>query len=242
MKCIYSISSLSIEGNFHYDIMVQRSEKYRYMGYKNNNKVDMRIPALDMQINQLKYEHPHLSLGQCEVIQTARFFYYHIIDYKKFMIHSSVVVVDGRAYLFCAPSGIGKSTHVEQWIKYFGDRAYIYNDDRSVIGMENGKIYVWGTPWSKYSSFNSNTKVQLQGICVLKQSMDNSIKLLDQQTAVSSIASQYPRPEGSNKHNKILKLLSSLLGNINVWELKCNVSIDAAIVAYRAMHDNKIIN
>lgn len=72
--------------------------------------------------------------------------------------------------------------------------------------------------------------------------MDNSIKLLDQQTAVSSIASKYPRPEGSNKHNKILKLLSSLLGNINVWELKCNVSIDAAIVAYRAMHDNKIIN
>ena len=49
------------------------------------------------------------------------------------MLHSSAVVADGKAYLFTADSGTGKSTHTQLWPRMFGDRAYILNDDKPAL-------------------------------------------------------------------------------------------------------------
>ena len=35
--------------------------------------------------------------------------------YDTFLCHGSAVAVDGRGYLFAAPSGTGKSTHAQLW-------------------------------------------------------------------------------------------------------------------------------
>ena len=43
-------------------------------------------------------------------------------DYDALVVHAAVIEHDGRAYAFAAPSGTGKTTHVQQYLARFGDK------------------------------------------------------------------------------------------------------------------------
>jgi hypothetical protein len=151
------------------------------------------------------------------------------------MLHSSCVVVDGKAYLFTAPSGTGKSTHTELWLKQFGERAYILNDDKPALRMENGIWYAFGTPWSGKYDISRNERVPVAGIAVLSRSVENSIVRYSGFPAITAILDQMIRPAGEEYRTKILEILDGLMTDIPVWKLNCNMNPDAALVAYRAM-------
>ena len=63
-------------------------------------------------------------------------------------MHASVVVNAGKAFLWLAKSGTGKSTHSQLWLDHVpGSR--LLNDDNPVVRvMEDGHTEVFGTPWS----------------------------------------------------------------------------------------------
>ena len=63
------------------------------------------------------------------------------------LFHSCAVAVDGKAYLFTAPSGTGKSTHASLWKEILGERVRIINGDKPLIRVTPGLITVYGTPW-----------------------------------------------------------------------------------------------
>ncbi len=62
-----------------------------------------------------------------------------------FPIHSSAVVRDGRAALFVAPDGGGKSTVA----RLAGDGAAILSDDRNILRRHPDGLRVHGTPWGR---------------------------------------------------------------------------------------------
>ena len=93
-------------------------------------------------------KYPYLSLDSCEYMCTGSMFYSQLLRHNGIMLHSSCVVVDDGAYLFTARSGTGKSTHTNLWLEKFGDRAYILNDDKPALRLENGTWFAYGTPWS----------------------------------------------------------------------------------------------
>lgn len=68
-------------------------------------------------------KNPHLSLENCEYLSTGGSFYRQLAMFDGMMLHASGVVVDGKAYLFSASCGTGKSTHVRLGLKLFGERA-----------------------------------------------------------------------------------------------------------------------
>ena len=49
------------------------------------------------------------------------------------LCHGSTVAADGKAYLFTARCGTGKSTHTRLWREVFGDRAVMVNDDKPFL-------------------------------------------------------------------------------------------------------------
>ena len=84
----------------------------------------------------LEHHYNHMLSGEeayweSEYYCSAYRFYTQLVDFSGLMLHSSAVIMDGRAYLFSAPSGTGKSTHTQLWLDVFGDRATILNDDHS---------------------------------------------------------------------------------------------------------------
>ena len=182
---------------------------------------------------------PHLSIDDCEYICTGGSFYTNLIKYDGIMLHSSCVVVDGRAYLFTAPSGTGKSTHTNLWLKKFGSRAYILNDDKPALRLENGTWYAYGTPWSGKYDISRNERVPVAGIAVVNRGQNNAIVPFTGFAAITAVLDQMIRPMGEGYRAQILETLDKLLSNVPVWKLTCNMDDDAATVAYEAMSAGK---
>ncbi len=184
---------------------------------------------------QLQAEAPYLSDSDCEYLVTGASFYRQLLKFDGMMLHSSAVVLDGKAYLFSAPCGTGKSTHTQLWRKVFGDRAVILNDDKPALRLENGIWYAWGTPWSGKTDQNVDMKVPLAGIAMLERGEKNEIEPFSGPEAIFSILTQTPRTQNIQFRALLLKLLDKLLSQVPVWKLKCNMEPEAAMVSYTAM-------
>lgn len=227
----YKICGLGLECDFRYETMIKRSEKY----LSPVEAADIIIPYNPAAMEAYSKSAPLLNEDDLELMCTAGKFYIDLLKFDGFMLHSSAVEVDGRAYLFSAPSGTGKSTHTEQWLKLFGEKAQIINDDKPAIRIENGKIYAYGTPWSGKSDLNVNNGFPIGGICILERSETNFIEPLDESTAIFSILNQTIRPYDPQNMGMLLDLLDKVIKAVPVWRMGCNISTEAAKMAYEAM-------
>lgn len=201
-----------------------------YLCEKAEPQIIIKSDWEDLQIRQ-----PHLSKDDSEYISTGGCFYRKLLGYSGFMLHSSAVVVDGRAYLFSAASGTGKSTHTQLWLKQFGDRAYMLNDDKPALRMEDGKWFAYGTPWSGKYDYSTNARVPVAGICFLKRGSENVIQPFGGSAAVFAFLEQTLRPAGMQVRMEIMSLLEKLMESVPIWQLECNMEPEAALVSYRAM-------
>lgn len=90
-------------------------------------------------------------------------------------MHASVVVHEGQARLFLGHSGTGKSTHARQWLAQY-HTAYLLNDDNPILRLdEQGKLWVYGSPWSGKTPCYRNERVPVAAIVQLEQAPENSI-------------------------------------------------------------------
>ena len=94
------------------------------------------------QAGELSY-----SRGYCESLCLYRKICCRLARYDAFLMHSAVIAVDGRAYVFTAPSGTGKTTHIRLWLELFGNRAQVINGDKPVFRFMDDVLYACGTPW-----------------------------------------------------------------------------------------------
>ena len=90
-----------------------------------------------------------------------------VVEAGGFIMHSSFIEWEGKAILFTAPSGTGKSTQAELWKNLRG--ANIINGDRSVIRVLNDGIYAAGLPFSGSSVYCKNYTLPLAAIVYLEQ-------------------------------------------------------------------------
>ena len=184
---------------------------------------------------RLREQQPHLSREDCEYLSTGGSFYRQLLAHGGLLLHASAVVMDGRAYLFSAPCGTGKSTHTRLWLKRFGERAYLLNDDKPALRFENGTWYAYGTPWSGKNDASVNARVPVAGICVLRRAKENTIEPFGGREAIFALLEQTARPADAAAREKLLELLDKLLTGVPVWRLGCTMEPEAAAVSYEAM-------
>ena len=151
------------------------------------------------------------------------------------MFHGSCIAVDGEGYLFNAPSGTGKSTHTRLWREAFGERAVMVNDDKPLIAVRENEIRIYGTPWNGKHHLGENISVPLKAICVLKRGEENNLTKIDKALAYPTLLGQAYRPRDAEKLGKLLSLLDKLGDKVSLFELYCNMSPEAAEVAYCGM-------
>lgn len=187
---------------------------------------------------QLQAHQPHLSDEDCEYLVTGSSFYRQLLQYDGMLLHASAVVRDGKAYLFSAPCGTGKSTHTALWRKVFPD-AVILNDDKPALRREAERWYAYGTPWSGKTAQNLNLRAELAGICLLRRGEENVIRPFGGAGAVHDLLEQTVRPRNPQLMGNLLHLLDRLLTEVPVWEMECNMNPDAARISYEAMRGER---
>lgn len=227
----YRIADLCIEYNAKYTLLRERSQKYAV----HVDKMSLSISATDEEIDGLRAQAPHLDDGSLEYMVVGAKFYENLLYFKGMLLHASAVVLDGEAYLFSAPSGTGKSTHTGLWLKYFGDRAYILNDDKPAIRVLTDGCYAYGTPYSGKYDLSRNERAPIRGIAVVERAEKNSIERLSQREAVFALLNQTVRPQKVELYTKLLETVQSVITQVPVYRLRCNISEDAVRTSYDGM-------
>ena len=132
-------------------------------------------------------------------------------------IHAAVVSCGGKGYLFLGPSGTGKSTHAQLWLKHF-EGTELVNDDNPVV--RDGVVY--GSPWSGKTPCYRNVSVPIGGIVMLSQAPYNKIRRLSGIEAYVDLAESVG---GKVWDSRIAEGLhqaeNKLASTVPMWHLEC---------------------
>lgn len=159
--------------------------------------------------------------------------------YDTVLFHGSCVAVDGRGYLFTAPSGTGKSTHTRLWCELLGERAVMVNDDKPLLRIGNDEVSVCGTPWNGKHRLGCRMEAPLQGLCILTRADVNHMERITAQEARILLLQQIYRPADSDAMKQTMLLLERLLTSVPLYRLGCRPDLDAAKLAYETMGGRK---
>lgn len=100
-----------------------------------------------------------------------------IVQNCGFLLHASYIGRNGRAILFTAPSGTGKSTQAALWATLRGARQI--NGDRTAIQIAaDGSAWAAGIPFSGSSGICENITLPLEAVVYLTQAPGNCIRRL----------------------------------------------------------------
>ena len=150
-------------------------------------------------------------------------------DKKTLLFHSSVTVLDGKAYMFLGHSGTGKSTHSQQWMQAFA-AAELLNDDNPVVRIVNDEIVrVYGSPWSGKTPCYKNASAPVQALVQLAQAPENKITPLRMSQAYPYILSSVSGLKVLPKMmDQLYESIAQLLELKPVYKLECLPNTDAA--------------
>ncbi len=148
-------------------------------------------------------------------------------------MHASVIVCDGYGYLFLGKSGTGKSTHSRLWLENI-PHSRLLNDDNPVVGFTpQGRLKVYGTPWSGKTPCYINDSVQVGAFVDLAQYPENRIRRMG---VLESIAAFIHSCSGLRKIESIADGLDDtmvhILESVPVYHLDCLPDGDAAILCH----------
>ncbi len=233
---IYSIANVKVYMQPKGELLKTRAKKY--LLDENGKKEDCSI-IIDTEDESFKEYLEGNSGMDYQLVEYAWIgtqFYRQLLDFGGFYLHSSVVALDGKAYIFSADSGTGKSTHTRLWLEYFGkDKAVIINDDKPAIKSENGILYAYGTPFSGKNDISQNIGVPIKALCFLEQALFDEIEKLSFHEAMYKFIHQLLCSEKKEYMDKLLSYTDVFFQNIPIYNLKCTKNESAVITSYNAM-------
>lgn len=233
---IYNIAGLTVKIVDPHGRTKKQAIPYLAENQDENQEVDITINIDKDRVLSAMADHPELDENDWEYMLSGSDFYKELINYSGIMLHSSCIVVDDKAYAFSADSGVGKSTHTQLWLKHFGERAHMLNDDKPALRIIDGEIYACGTPFSGKYDYSTPELVKLAGICFIERSEDNWIKKADTGKAVFNIFSQTIRKLSAERMDILFNIIEQIFSSVPLYELGCNISDDAVLTAYNAMN------
>lgn len=235
---LYDIAGLKVSIEHCHGRTLRQAEKY-LAPEQDGTQPDITIDISPERIAAVQAQHPEMNTDSWEYMLSGSDFYTNLLRFNGILLHASCVVVDGVAYAFSADSGTGKSTHTKLWLKRFGERAYILNDDKPAIRQIGSTVYACGTPWSGKHDVSVPAVVPLGAIVFLQRSDTNRIEKADNQRAVFNIFSQTVRQLGPLAMERLFDVLENLFDKVPLYELGCTVSDEAVTVAYEMIKRSK---
>ena len=165
-----------------------------------------------------------------------------ILPYEAISLHSSVVVNEGRAFLFMGKSGTGKSTHSALWLRHI-EGTELLNDDNPVVRLVDGKAMAYGSPWSGKTPCYRNESAPVAAMVRLKQGPRNRFEPLEDIAAFGALlpGCSVLRQDG-RLHDMLCMTLTALIETVCVGGMECLPDKEAAEVCRReALKDLRLI-
>ena len=151
-------------------------------------------------------------------------------------MHASVIENGGKAYLFLAKSGTGKSTHSRMWLKNIPG-SHLLNDDNPIVRvLSDGTVMVYGSPWSGKTSCYHNESYPLGAMVEIRRTLYDKITPLG---TVSAYALVYSSTSGIKFDAKMADdlhtTLCEVVKKVHCFTLECLPDAQAALVCYNGV-------
>ena len=142
------------------------------------------------------------------------------------ILHCAYTEYQGKAMLFSAPSGTGKTTQAGLWEQYRGSRTV--NGDKALLEYDGKAWTANGWPVCGTSEVCENKKLPIGCIVMLSQAKLNQAWRLRLAEAFTSLYGQITMNRWDRAGLvKNLDLLERLVGKVPIYHLACDISEDA---------------
>ena len=157
-----------------------------------------------------------------------------VIPFDTFLFHGAVVEKDGYAYMFTAPSGVGKTTRLSLWLENYPDST-IVNGDKPFVRVMDNEIYACGSPWAGKEGWNNNIMVPLRAIFFVERADDNkenSVTEINIGKAFPMLLQQAHYPKDPVALRKTIQLIQSMTGKVRFYRFHSAPTKEAVQLAY----------
>lgn len=184
----------------------------------------------------IQWSDPYAGKALCALIMIA--FAQSAVLRQTLLLHASVVENNGRGYAFLGKSGTGKSTHSGLWIKHI-EGTRLLNDDNPAISVGvDGKVYIYGTPWSGKTPCYRNSKVPLTAFVRLEQASFNKfMQCSDGKALITLLPSCSSMRWNICLYTALCDTLEMIIGKVPVCLLDCLPDTEAAMLCYNEIEN-----
>ncbi len=227
------LSGLAVEMRSDFDFVERRCKDYLT---EERDKPDIVADVTQEQINAERLVNEQaLSDGYCEDICLYRAIAEQLPTFDRTVFHGAAIEVEGRGYIFTAPSGTGKTTHISLWRQAFGDKVRIINGDKPILRLDGEQTFVCSSPWMGKEGLGTVSEAPLSAIVLLKRSSENKMTKIAPIECFFDLVKQFYLPRESVSKLKAIEIVDRVLKSVPVYLLECNMSLDAAHLSYKTL-------
>lgn len=151
--------------------------EYRYRGaIKNNSFAAYMRTAHSGKEHSVQLHRDYANWLGDKMMMEAMSLDHLLAQENGILLHASFVAYQDCAIIFTAPSGTGKSTQADLWVKY--RNAEIINGDRVCIRVTEEGIFAYGVPFAGSSQIAKNKKLPVTLVVCLEQAKETTIRSL----------------------------------------------------------------
>ena len=224
------IADLVTELNPKFNSTIELAKPFEYNGER---QTDIKLRITDKYLNSLMSRAAEgVTIEQMENFAFSSDFNRKVIPYQTMLVHSSALIYQGGAYLFSGESGVGKSIHTKLWLKAFGDKVHIMNDDKPVVRLYEDKAVAFGTPFDGGSGIALNESYPLKAIIFVERGEQNCVRIPTSREIIQKLYFQTAHMVDAQTAEKMLLNVEKLLSLTKFYILTCNMDISAAHIAF----------
>lgn len=138
---------------------------------------------------------------------------------KEVMLHSSFITVNGEGVIFAADKQVGKSTQAALWQQFAG--AKIINGDRAVLGLRDGQLTAWGSPFCGTSGISENESAPVKAVILLSQGTKNTLSPLYPGEAFRNIIGKMTYNQWDLRSAENAADMAALIADGRVYHYSC---------------------
>lgn len=147
---------------------------------------------------------------------------YLMAHHNRTILHSSFLIYQGRAILFTAPSGTGKSTQADLWKTAYPQQVEILNGDRSILSCDGEESMAHGLPFCGTSGIAKNQSAPLAAVVILRQGKENRLTRPQPFQLITALLEQCAIDVWDKfGTQQVLDLLVKIIQNTPVYYYEC---------------------
>jgi hypothetical protein len=233
-KFLCKVAGLVYEVEYQYPYTKKKFKDYLIDSSDVNQEI-IRITYDSKDLEEVLKLAPGVSGGYQEYACIFDKIASGLLEQEMILMHGALIEYEGDGFIFTAPSGTGKTTHIVLWRKYLGEKVVIVNGDKPELAIEDDSVVAYGTPWCGSEGWQVNKSVPLKGICFIRRGTENRIKEISPGEYIEHLIQQFYFDIRSGEMPKVLEFINKIVERVPFYLLECDISEEAAKCSFEKM-------